>query len=87
MSDELERISNDQLELIGQALVTQSSGTYYIPEVSLVEISSEKVSLLNWLLTRLVQKYPEFIWQQTESWSQPGILISWRRKPEGYISF
>ena len=60
----------------------QPDGEYYISDILMVNLSSERTRLLNWLLQQLVYNYPNYVWRQDMSLdpNMSGVLISWRRK-------
>lgn len=82
MSQELMLLAQDQLEAMKVMASQNQRGEYFISDINLVNISSEKLRLLNWLLYRLVEAYPNYVWQQSEAIDPNirGITISWYPK-------
>lgn len=70
------------LEGMSNMIRQQPNGEYYISDILLIDLSSENVQLLNWLLRQLVDKFPEYVWGQTTSLDpyKRGVLITWRLK-------
>lgn len=82
MSNEVERIANQQLESMQGLMVKNERGQYFISDLAMIDMSSQKLRILNWLLNQLVMMYPNYVWQQTEAIdpSVRGIMISWYPK-------
>ena len=83
MSKELDLAVREKIEDFRALLKDTPDGSYYIPNTTIVNYSSQDVRLLTWLMMELCREFPEFEWSETENLATPGITISWRRR---YVS-
>lgn len=82
MSEKRVVVAQDQLESMKAVVDQNQRGQYFIDYITMVDISSEKLRMLNWLLRHLVEAYPDYVWQQSEALDPNvrGITISWYPK-------
>jgi len=79
MSSAVKTVAAQQLVLMCGLIDENQRGHYFLSDASLINMSSQKIRVLNWLLYQLVELYPSLVWMQTESMDPHvrGIMISW----------
>lgn len=71
-----------QLEAMKAAVGQNQRGQFFIDDINMINMGSDKLRLLNWLLGRLVVDFPTYVWQQSEAIDPNirGVMISWYPK-------
>jgi hypothetical protein len=66
--------------MIKSGMSNDSSGSYFIEDISWTDFGSDKVKALNYLLHELLIRFPNLQFAQFESLkpSERGMLISWK---------
>lgn len=71
-----------QVEKMAESMKNQTTGSFFIEDISWTDIGSDKLALLNVILHDLMMRFPEFEFAQYESLrpSERGMLIEWKLK-------